>query len=202
MDPISQSSIMQSIDRDTLDSMPIWRYEGDIFFMKDQNSAREMIKLLLSYDCLGFDTETRPAFRKGQHYDPSLVQFAADDFVTIFHLPTCGGINCLIPIFEAEHPLKVCVGVADDVRHLQKMQQFSANGFVELTTTTEALGVQDRSLRKLCGIFLGVRISKKEQTSNWAKTPLTDNQLRYAATDAWVSRKIYEVAEHMLSIRP
>ncbi|MDR2577140.1 MAG: 3'-5' exonuclease domain-containing protein 2 [Puniceicoccales bacterium] len=194
MNKLPPDQIFSAIDRTMLENLPLWRYEGKILFLNDPHAAKKIIPQLLHCDYLGFDTETRPAFHRGQYYDPSLVQVASEEYVVIFQLSACGGIPTLKEIFEAERVLKVCVGVADDVHHLQKMQPFAARGFVELSAVTEELGVRDRGLRKLCANFLGVRISKKEQTSNWAKFPLTEDQLRYAATDAWVSRKIYEVA--------
>ena len=43
---------------------------------------------------------------------------------------------------------------------------------------------------KLTGRF-GSKLSKKEQVSNWARNKLTDSQIKYAATDAWISRELY-----------
>jgi ribonuclease D len=192
--PALPQTISRSIDRHGLEALPLWRYEGKIILLRDGDSAREAVEKLRRERHLGFDTETRPSFRKGQHYDPALVQLAAADAVYIFQLPLCGGVECLFPLFESERPLKVCLGVADDVRHLRAVVDFAPRGFLELGDVAKMLGVEDRSLKKLCGNLLGVRISKKEQTSNWAREELTEGQLRYAATDAWVGRRIYEVA--------
>jgi ribonuclease D len=118
--------------------------------------------------------------------------------VYLFQLPLCG-VHPLLPIFTADFPTKVCVGIREDVRKLQALEKFVGRGFVELTDGTRALGIGDGSLRKLCGNLLGVRISKREQTSNWAKLDLTEKQLRYAATDAVIGLKIHRRTQELLN---
>jgi ribonuclease D len=124
------------------------------------------------------------------------VQLAGSGPVYVFQLKSCG-LDPLVPLFESERPLKVGIGVGDDVKRLVQVRPFAPAGFRELCQETERVGVVDRGLRKLCGIFLGLRISKKEQTSNWGRENLSESQLRYAATDAWVSRRVYEVAREL-----
>ncbi|MDR2340808.1 MAG: 3'-5' exonuclease domain-containing protein 2 [Puniceicoccales bacterium] len=195
----SQPRITKRLAKDAVNALPLWQFGGKIFLVDTEELARSAVECILSYPLLGFDTETRPSFRRGQHYDPAVVQLATAEEVFIFQLAKCGGLNQLIPLLESETNLKVCVGVQEDVRRLKKFQEFAPGGFIELTHITDTLGIEDRSLRKLCAILLGIRISKREQTSDWGRDRLTGGQLRYAATDAWVSRQIYEVATQMLS---
>jgi ribonuclease D len=184
---------------EAINALPLWQFGGKIVFVDNPDQAVDCMKNLRTQDLLGFDTETRPAFRKGQHYDPAIVQIATDREVFVFQLAKCKKLAPFLPLFESEKNKKVCLGVQEDVRHLKKIQNFNARGFVDLTVMTDALGIEDRSLRKLCAILLKIRISKREQTSDWSKAQLTEGQLRYAATDAWVSRQIYEVASDLLS---
>ncbi|MDR0727618.1 MAG: 3'-5' exonuclease domain-containing protein 2 [Puniceicoccales bacterium] len=191
--------IPRRLAKDAVNAIPLRQFDGKIILVDTKEQARSAVERLLLCPLLGFDTETRPSFRRGQHFDPAIVQLATDEEVFIFQLAKCGKLSPLIPVLESEKNLKVCVGVQEDVRRLKEFQKFIPGGFEELTRTTDALGIEDRSLRKLCAILLGIRISKREQTSDWSRDRLTDGQLRYAATDAWVSRQIHEVASKLLS---
>ena len=191
---VKMPRLRRCADKQFVESLPLWNYDGKIILVRERVEGEKIVKKLLSETVLGFDTETRPAFRRGQHFDTAIVQLAVADIVYVFQLKHCGGVEVLVPLFETASPVKVCLGVGDDVKHLMAIRKFSPVGFVELTDATRPLAIVDGSLRKLCAILLGVRISKREQTSNWAKETLTESQLRYAATDAWVSRRIYEEA--------
>jgi ribonuclease D len=74
---------------------------------------------------------------------------------------------------------------------LKKLTAFEPAGFVELATHAKQAHIKNLGLRGLAALLLGFRVSKREQTSNWAKNELTESQLRYAATDAWLGREIY-----------
>jgi ribonuclease D len=98
----------------------------------------------------------------------------------------------MIPFLESENIIKPGIGIRDDVRLLQKLQRFQAEGFFELTTLSKEVGFEVESVKKLTALLLGFRISKTAQTSNWEAETLTDKQLQYAATDAWVCLQIYK----------
>lgn len=61
---------------------------------------------------------------------------------------------------------------------------------IDLNNLCTQLGFQNIGAKNLSGIFLGCRISKSQQTSNWEQDPLTHAQVLYAATDAWICREI------------
>ena len=48
-----------------------------------------------------------------------------------------------------------------------------------------------KTLRGLTAIFLGLRLIKTQQMSNWECAALTESQIHYASADAWVSMKVY-----------
>ncbi|MDR3117449.1 MAG: 3'-5' exonuclease domain-containing protein 2 [Puniceicoccales bacterium] len=191
------STIHKKLSPQDLASLPLWQYAGKIILIRDGKEAERAVELLLGEECLGFDTETRPTFQRGQYHDPALVQVALEDVVYLFQLVPCGGLQPLLPLFTAAVPAKICLGVEEDLRRLRTVKKFTGRGFVELLDCVRPLGILDGGLRKLCANLLGVRISKREQTSNWARQDLTERQLRYAATDAWVSRKIFLVAREL-----
>ncbi|MDR1435837.1 MAG: 3'-5' exonuclease domain-containing protein 2 [Puniceicoccales bacterium] len=198
--PAAESALRASVDRQFVSALPLGAYGGKITLIRDRESADRAVETLCGECVLGFDTETKPSFRRGQHYNTALVQLASNSAVYLFQLAHCGGVEALLPLFESDSPLKVCLGVADDIRRLGSSKKFSPAGFFELSEATRAIGVIDCGLRKLCAIFLSIRISKGEQTSNWAKDILSETQLRYAATDAWVSLRIYEEAVRLRSL--
>ena len=68
-------------------------------------------------------------------------------------------------------------------------------GFVEIADLTAKLKYENRGLRALAALLLKGRISKAAQVTNWARESLDARQIRYAATDAWISREIYLRAE-------
>jgi len=97
----------------------------------------------------------------------------------------------LRPIFENPDILKTGVALKDDVKELQAVEDFKPAGFFEITQLTSQLKIENKGLRPLAGILMEGRISKGAQVSNWAKQELDEKQIRYAATDAWISRELY-----------
>ena len=71
------------------------------------------------------------------------------------------------------------------------MHKFMPKGCIEIGHMANNLGIINTGIRSLAGILLQFRISKNMRVSNWEKGELSKNQINYAATDAWVSRKIY-----------
>ena len=83
-----------------------------------------------------------------------------------------------------------------DVRGLQRYAGFREQAFLDLQQMVEGFGIQDKSVKKMSGIILGVRISKAQQCSNWEAETLSEPQVLYAATDAWICREMYLKLEH------
>ena len=147
---------------------------------------------------LGFDTETRPVFRKGKKPGPpSLIQLATADCVYVIQiniLPLCNG---LCELLSNKKIIKTGVAVRDDILGLQRIAKFKPSGFVDLSNISANADMQTHGLRNMAANLLGFRISKSAQCSNWAKEKLTNQQVNYAATDAWVSRELYLALEDL-----
>lgn len=180
-----------TITSEEVNKLPLVRYEGPINLVNGQKATRETIAKLHEEEILGFDTESRPTFQKGVSYPPSLVQLAASEAVYLFQFANGELPKALLPLLSSPRTVKAGVAIRDDIRKLQALHHFSPDGFVELSDFCQPLGVTHTGLRKLAAIFLQYRVSKGAQTTNWGRRDLTRSQVRYAATDAWISRHLY-----------
>jgi ribonuclease D len=174
-----------------LANLPIRRYEGELRLVASRDALERELASIRRERVLGFDTETRPAFRSGESYPPSLLQLAGETTVWVVQLRGVGDFTGLRAIFEAENIVKPGVGVAEDLRQLKKLFTFEAAGAVDLGELAKRRGIEQTGIRNLAGIVLGFRIPKGKRTSNWAAAQLTPQQIGYAAMDAWAARALY-----------
>jgi hypothetical protein len=143
------------------------------------------------HEVVGFDTETRPSFVRGQIHIVSLLQLAIPHKVFLIRLNHTGLAGEIMRFFENDAVIKAGVGIRDDIKILNKLGKFEPAGFTELSTMAREAGLEVESVKKLAALLLGFRISKGAQTSNWEAETLSEKQLMYAATDAWVCLEIY-----------
>ncbi len=181
----------KEITKAEINDLPMIAWEGPIEVLEDEASMARAAETLAREPHLGFDTETRPTFKKGQYYPPALIQLATADCVYLFRICKIKTLAPLRAILESETILKTGVAIKDDVKELQAMEAFEPAGFIEIADLTGKLGYRNKGLRALAALLLGGRISKAAQVSNWARPELDKKQVRYAATDAWISREIY-----------
>ena len=179
------------ISKAEINQLPMRKYEGPIHVIQTADDAKRAAEKLSMETLLGFDTETRAAFRVGESYDPSLLQLASADHVFLFQIKLTGLVPELCEILSNPNILKTGVSIRDDVRELRKLAAFEPAGFFELGDCAKKAKIKNLGLRGMGALLLGFRISKREQVSNWAKRELTRSQIVYAATDAWVGREIY-----------
>ena len=185
------SELPPTITKEKLQTLPLARYEGSIHIITPGQSCMDACRALANEDIIGFDTETRPAFRRGEHYFPSLIQFATRSAVYLFQINRHWFPMEIIGILESAAITKTGIAINQDVNKLREMMDFSAQGMVDLSVSASQRGLKTTGLRNLAAIYLGVRVSKRSQVTNWSRSTLTDAQVQYAATDAWISRELY-----------
>ena len=182
--------VERKIEKDEIAQLPRLFWKGPTRVLKDRREIRHAVSTLMQETVLGFDTETKPVFRRGQFEPPALVQLAGREQVYLFRILD-GTLDLLVPLLEAKHILKVGVSVKQDVKELQGVVRFTPGGFVELADRTKPLGYLQTGLRALTAMILGGNLCKRMQMSNWANPVLSPGQVTYAATDAWVGRELY-----------
>jgi ribonuclease D len=149
------------------------------------------MKALSGEEVLGFDTETRPAFKAGESYPPALVQLAGSGYVYIFQLNHITSYGPIAGVLADKGVLKAGVAIHDDIIKLNTVFDFKPAGFVELAGIGKKLGIKNAGLRGMAALLFGFKISKHVKISRWDSPKLTHEQIVYAATDAWICREIY-----------
>lgn len=187
----------QQITKEELNLLPLQKYEGKIVLVTSYAGLLEALQEIAQEAVVGFDTETKPSFKKGVWYYISLLQIATPRKVFLIRLNHIAFCQEISDLFANSRILKVGISIRDDLKHLAKLADkhhlsFHPEGIVELNDIAQELGIQHAGVRNLTAIILKFRVSKAQQTSNWENPHLTEKQMRYAATDAWVCLEIYE----------
>jgi ribonuclease D len=179
------------IQQEDLCSLSHVVFPGKIAVVSNADEAESAVECLSKFKLLGFDTETKPAFRKGQKHKIALLQLSSDVVAYLFRLHSTGIPDCLAKLLENVEIKKIGVAVHDDIKGLQDVRKIKPDGFVDLQKIVQDYGIQDKSVQKIAAIVLNARISKSQQLTNWENKNLTNMQQLYAATDAWICREIY-----------
>lgn len=183
-----------SIEKDKIMDLPIGAFRGKISVITPNTSHEKVakaIRILGSGRILGFDTETKPAYRKGESYPIALIQLATDSHAFLFRVLDGRIPEGLRRIMQDPRILKIGQGLKHELRLLKKELRVDGRGFIDMLDIAHKLDCVPKSVRGLSAIFLGFRIIKSSQRTNWARSRLTDKQLLYAATDAWACLKVY-----------
>jgi ribonuclease D len=182
----------ESITKEELTDLPLRWFDGEIIIVDNTEKLQKAVEILSKAKVIGFDTETKPAFKKGVFNKVALLQLSVKDQAFLFRLNRIGLPKEIIKILANPKIIKPGVAINDDIKALNKIQPFIPKGFIELQDNAKTLGITDFSLKKLAAITCGFRISKGQQLSNWEADVLTEAQQIYAATDAWAALEIFE----------
>ena len=181
------------LSKNEINALPLIQYNGDIEILTSKDNIHAAINDLKNYDLIGFDTETKPTFVKGPLNPPSIMQLACDDKVYIFQFDNDEIFKQLSLILSNKNITKCGVSVDRDLIELMYLSPFDPISFVDLGNVARENEIPHHGLRGLVAMFLKHRISKGSQTSDWSKISLSDSQISYAATDAWVSLELFKI---------
>ena len=184
--------LYSKFDKTKIGDLPRVVFPGRIITILSPGEAQRAVDYLLQSDILGFDTETRPVFKKGARNKVALLQVSTHNTCFLFRLNRIGLCPAVKQLLEAEGPLKIGLSWHDDIMGLHKRGDFEPKGFIDLQEHMTELGIKDMSLAKLYANLFRKRISKREQLSNWEADVLSQKQKEYAATDAWACIMLYE----------
>jgi ribonuclease D len=180
-----------TISKEELASLPTLAFGGGIVVVDRPDQIDGACDELLREPLLGFDTESRPAFQKGVVNRIALLQLSTPEKCYLFRLNKIRLDKAILKILESPRVTKVGLSVAGDIRELETLRHFRPKAMVDLQTLAPMHGIRELSLLKIAAIVLGGRISKAQRLSNWESVQLTDNQMLYAATDAWACLEIF-----------
>ncbi|SBS37406.1 Ribonuclease D [Marinomonas spartinae] len=159
----------------------------DIKVVESEDDAMESLQALQDQTCLGFDTESKPIFRKGEvNLGPSLIQLSTESKAFLFPTRFPFAISAAREILTNPKIMKVGFGIKDDNKELRKKLNIDIVNTQDLSVTLKHLAGEKSSIgaRAAVAMVLKQRLGKGAQQSNWGAHPLKDNQVLYAANDA------------------
>ncbi len=180
-----------AICKEAVNQLPPVQYNGGIQVIDTIDKARVALRELTRARMVGFDTETRPSFRKGHLHKVALMQLATDDYCFLFRLNKLGVFDLLKDFLQNPDVTKIGLSVHDDFQVLGRSGEIAPEGFVELQSFVKQYAIADTSLQKIYAIVFGECISKSQRLTNWEAEELTPQQQRYAAIDAWACLRLY-----------
>lgn len=172
--------------------MPQVMFPGDIYVIDSIFHVKEAMRVLMNYPMVGFDTETRPSFRKGVVHKTALMQLSTPHECFLFRTCKIGVPQDLAQYLANASYLKVGLSLHDDFKIMSKFDNCSEpSGFLDLQDIVGDYCITDISLQKIYAILFGEKIAKGQQLTNWEAPTLTPAQQNYGAVDAWACLKIY-----------
>jgi ribonuclease D len=184
--------VKKTITKEEISALEIEEFNGPIHVIDSLKDADKAIKYLSRFQYLGFDTETKPSFKKGETHRVALIQLATPDQCFLFRIFETGFYPSLILLLSNPDILKVGVSIKDDFDSMNRRLQFAPQGFFDLQKIVDKYDIGDASLQKIYAILFQKKISKRQRLSNWETETLSEKQQKYAALDAWACLKIYE----------
>jgi len=179
------------ITKNEINELSIEVFNGEIIVIDDVDDVDDAVEYLKQFKVIGFDTETRPVFRKNVTRKVALMQLATMDKCFLFRLNRIQYPDVLDDIICNDEVIKVGLSLRDDFAALRQRSDCSPLNFVDLQSFVKDYDIKDMSLQKIYAILFNKKIAKNQRLSNWEAKVLKNSQKMYAAIDAWASLRIY-----------
>ena len=181
-----------SIDKQAINEMPRVSFRGRIHIIDAISQVKSAVTALRSATIVGFDTETRPSFHRGERHQVALLQLSTDTDAFLFRVNKTGIPAPIKDFLEDPDIIKVGLSTNDDFHQLNRREpDLQPVAFAELQQIVTQYHIVDMSLQKIFAILFQQKISKGQQLTNWEAPQLTSAQQQYAAIDAWACLHIY-----------
>ena len=196
-----KKTIYNKFDKAVINTLPLVSFPGKIIVILNEHEAERAVDYLLTCEILGVDTETRPAFRRGQNHKVALLQVSTKDTCFLFRLNYIGLPKSLIRLLSNQTVPMVGLSWHDDLMSLHRREDFEPGWFIDIQDIIGNLGIEDKSLQKLYANLFGEKVSKRQRLTNWEADVLTDKQKEYAAIDAWACINLYEEIMRLMATK-
>jgi ribonuclease D len=180
-----------SITKEEIALFPVEEFKERVIIINTKKDAALAVEYLLNFSTVGFDTETRPSFKKGQRFKIALMQIATEEVCFLFRLNRIGIPKVLEDFLCSGTVLKVGLSLRDDFDAIRKRAEIHPENFLDLQDYVKRFGIKDASLQKIYAILFRRKISKGQRLTNWEADNLSESQKKYAALDAWACLNIY-----------
>ncbi len=186
----------ENLTNDEINDLPLYQFDGGIFVIDTFDKLDYFLPLIQEHKILGFDTETKPAFKKGIINPVSLLQLTSSTQAFLIRINRIGFPDEIKNILSDKRVKKIGLAIKDDIKILRNIREFEPNSFIDLQDYVEDFGIEAKSLKKISAIVLDKRISKSQQVTNWEREELSEAQQVYAATDAWACLQVHKKLNH------
>lgn len=181
-----------SINKEELSGLRQAHFNGEIVVVDKVENVPAAVDTLRKERMIGFDTETKPSFKRGHSNMVSLIQLSTENVCFLFRLNEIGFDHRLKDLLEDGNVIKIGASVHDDFLNLKRLQDFNPEGFIDIQQYVKQFKIEDNSLARIYGILFNERISKNQRLTNWEQSTLTSGQQSYAALDAYACLKIFK----------
>ena len=185
-----------TISKEAVAELPPEVYAGKTIVVDHESEVGKAVADLMKHSRLGFDTETKPAFKRGQTHKVALMQLSTMEVCYLFRLNKIGYPDELDEIICNPDIKKIGLSLRDDFAAIRKRSDKKPQNFIDLQSFVDEYDIDDNGLQRIYAILFGKKISKNQRLSNWEASVLSEAQKNYAAMDAWACLRIYN---HLIS---